>query len=411
MNARPAAALAMPSEAETFCARAHRVDPRGRSNYQVVDTLDQFVNLEDEWNTLFERHLARQNPFQSFAWCQNWSRIFVDGKTRRLHILTVRIEGRLVLIWPMVRERSNGLVCLRFLGTPLTQYGDVLMDPETPASVLAASWAHLKETAGVDLIEFYKVREDAAIAPLLRAVPAILTQRDSAPFVDMSGWETYDAYAATAFSKKRRANLRRVRRRFEETGPLRLETSRGGPHGAQLVDAIFDLKLDWLRKKALPSRTLADPRTRVFFRNAALEPAPSMGLRIVALWSGEELIGGEISFAAGTRLCVHIIAHSTKYERWSPGQLTTAISLEHNAGEGVSCYDFLAPDAPFKADWANGASCVNDMAVPTSWRGLLWARIYLQFARGRLKALYRKIPSSLRRVTTPAVPSLLSIAG
>ncbi len=410
MKAELAANFAHPTRLEGFYETTSRID-RSPVQYAIVQDLEGFEALETEWNGLHHRCAARGNPFQSFGWCWHWARHFINGKSHRLHILSVRMNGRLIIVWPMVRERSKGLVSLRFIGTPLTQYGDILLDPGTPPDILEASWRQLRDTAGVDLVEFYKVREDAAIVPLLESIGAFVTQRDRAPFVDMSGAADYESFARARYNKKRRGNIKRLYRRFEEMASVEFEVAGEGPQAARLVDELFEMKRQWLREKAMLSRTLDDPRTLAFFRDAVSDPRKSTNARVTTLRCGEELIGAEISFAAGSRLCVHIIGHNTRHDRWSPGQLTTAMSLERSLADGYTCYDFLGPDAPFKSQWANGALAVNDLAAPTSWKGQLWARLYLGFGRGWLKSLYRNLPTPLRRMTASALPTFLAVAG
>ena len=49
-------------------------------------------------------------------------------KGAELAIVTARRNGSLVMVWPLVLERSNGLSTLSWMGDPVSQYGDVLVD-------------------------------------------------------------------------------------------------------------------------------------------------------------------------------------------------------------------------------------------------------------------------------------------
>ena len=93
------------------------------------------------------------------------------GKRLSLAIVTVRRKGRLVMLWPLVSERVAGLKVLRWMGEPVSQYGDVLCEsgPDT-ASSCGTAWQFIATRLGADAIVLRKVRADAAVAPLFREI-------------------------------------------------------------------------------------------------------------------------------------------------------------------------------------------------------------------------------------------------
>lgn len=373
----------------------------------VVETTEGLSSLEAEWASLYGRSAPTGNPFQSFGWCWHWARHFLKPGRVDLFVVTAREKGRLLLIWPLVRERTNGLSRLTWIGSPLTQYGDVLVDPSAPESVLYATWRHIKAQRGIDVIEFYKVREDARVAHLLPRIGAVAIRNDTAPFVDMSAFATFEDYADQRYSKKRLKQLARFQRRFEEIGDVRLEIVHAGERARSVAAEIMDVKEKWLRSRAMISRALDDPRTREFFLDAVADTTRTTDARLSVLRCGNEIIGAEINFMAGGHCCTHIIAHNVEFERWKPGHLTTLKGLEQLKSEGIQVFDFLGPFAPFKMDWADGTVGMTDWAVPISLKGGLWARVYLGFARDRLKALYKRLPTSIRSSATGAAAALL----
>src|SRR5437763_14248091 len=97
----------------------------------VVDVIREragFDALEPEWNDLFRRAGTSAQLFQTFNWNWHWANHYVPA-TRgarsglSLAVVTVRRDGRLVMLWPLVLERVAGLEVLKWMGEPLTQYG------------------------------------------------------------------------------------------------------------------------------------------------------------------------------------------------------------------------------------------------------------------------------------------------
>src|SRR5918997_5980520 len=85
-----------------------------------------FASLEPEWWDLWRR-APSATPFQSPAWLIPWWRHFHPGE---LFVVTVRCGGRLVGLAPFYIE--NGALGRRLLpvGISLSDYLDILLDPD-----------------------------------------------------------------------------------------------------------------------------------------------------------------------------------------------------------------------------------------------------------------------------------------
>ncbi len=124
-------------------ARPKRASRRCRSISSL--TRAEFDALEDEWNALFARAGQGTQLFQTFNWLWHWCNHFVDGcPGTRLSVVTARRHGRLVLVWPLVSERAGLLTRLSWMGEPVSQYGDVVMEDEAGGlDLLREAWIFL----------------------------------------------------------------------------------------------------------------------------------------------------------------------------------------------------------------------------------------------------------------------------
>ncbi len=101
----------------------------GPLELKVITDRADFDALEAEWNGLFARAGRSHQLFLSFNWLWHWcNHYLVPDRTTRLSIVIARRDGRLVMVWPLVTERSRGLTMLSWMGDPVSQYGDVLID-------------------------------------------------------------------------------------------------------------------------------------------------------------------------------------------------------------------------------------------------------------------------------------------
>lgn len=377
----------------------------------LVTTRQQFDALEAEWNALFQAVGKPGNPFQSFNWCWHWANNFLEPDMHAsFMIVTGRRNGRLMMIWPLVCHKSAGLTHLTWIGRPVTQYGDVLLDSPEPLEDLRAGWKFLKENAKADTVELFKVRADAAVAPLLSEIGAIATHRDAAPYADMSQHATFQDYAQQKYSKKRRSVLRRYHRRFEEMGQVETKVLHEGAEAAAATEKILAMKMKWLEAKSLVSKGLQDPRSHKFFVDAAGDSKRPTGCRLTLLTCDDNLIAADINFAVKNQSAAHIITYDLDYDKLRPGHLMTFSNLEECKKDGIEVFDFMGPDAQFKRDWSDKAIEVNDWAVPLSWKGKLWCKVYLGFARDQLKQGFQRLPTAVKKAIAGTFTTLLIIA-
>ena len=376
--------------------------------FSVASTRAAFDALEPEWNALFASAGRGAQVFQQFNWLWHWANHFLDQDSpdggQRLAIVTGRVAGRLVLVWPLVVSETRFVRRLSWMGEPASQYGDVLFDPSfagpggdsnVPA-LLRASWCYLVDTVKPDVVHLRKVRADSAISPLLAELGPLSSGEAEAPFLALSDAPTFDAYEER-YTAKARKNRRRLMRRLSERAGIEIETHREGPQARALADLAVSLKRAWLRDRGQISPALADDRIGRFLADACDGRGRPTGARVSVMRSGGEPASIEVGFVAKGTLALHIIVYSLKFEKTGAGVLHLEDGIRRSFADGVTTLDLLAPRADYKMDWADGVIQVADHSVPLTASGRLYAHVYLRFARTHVKALAQRLPMAMRR--------------
>ena len=187
---------------------------------ETIDTFDRFEELEDDWNKLFARNARPANVFQSFNWHWHWARNYLGENTKSLRIVAAFSGDELVMLWPLVISKSMGVRQLTWMGAPVSQYGDILIDRKIEGhGMIEAVWSYISNKLKVDVIALEKVRSDAQVSAVLSAKKTIVTGCMKAPYLDLASAENYAEYEKR-YSKKARKNRRRHRRRLAEIGRL-----------------------------------------------------------------------------------------------------------------------------------------------------------------------------------------------
>lgn len=356
----------------------------------VITTKAGLEALEAEWNTLFAECGRDIHVFQSFNWIWHWSDHFLPpaGETRgacELHIVTGRSGGHLALVCPFALYRRGGLTTLSFAGDPVSQYGDVLLDQRRGGrDLLERAWSFIVENSGADALIFRKVRADSNLASLLTHSDARVTDRQIAPYLDLSSAPDYETYEQR-YSTKARKNRRRLVRRFEDRGPAYVHTHKSGERASELAALAVSLKRAWLKHRGLVSPALANPATREFFASVTADAKRPVGALVTHLASCGDVVALEVAFDCKGRRAVHIIVYALKFERAGVGHILMERSVRNAITDGLGVFDLMAPGDAYKLDWADGSVEVLDWAHGMTLRGRAFTNFYLVHARGQLK--------------------------
>ena len=380
-------------------------------DFQAITTRQDFDALEHEWNALFERSARGTHVFQTFNWNWHWANTYVPRDEQpksqiSLFIVTARRDGELIMVWPLVRERAHGLNQILWMGDPVSQYGDVLLDHiDDGLSVMHDAWAFIQQTSGCDVVRLRHVRDDANIAPLLAEIHATTTDRQVAPYLDLARASTFEKYE-TRFTAKSRGNRRRLLRRLSDGKVVAFERHNAGPRAGELVRQALDLKAAWLRDRGLVSTAISDARMAHFMAAAVAGNDKSVECVVAALTVDGAPAAIEISFTCKGHLAQHVIVFDLKHEKAGVGILLMEQSLRDDFDDGIAVHDLLAPTATYKMDWADATMAVNDWAIPMNLAGQVYAHVYLAHVRPRAKATVQALPPKLRKAVASGLGSI-----
>jgi CelD/BcsL family acetyltransferase involved in cellulose biosynthesis len=381
---------APPRNATSAASWAGAKTPLTKCTLALVTDRAGFDTLEDDWNALFERAGRPCQVFQTFNWLWHWANHYLDGRGA-LSVVIGRREGRLVMAWPLVTTRVGGLRRLSWMGEPVSQYGDALVENTSDAhDLLRQAWAFVR-SLDADLVYLRKTRSDAVISPLLDEIDAISTGPSRAPYLDLASAQDFATYQQR-YSAKTRSSRRRHLRRLNDIGAVTFEQHMGGPTARGLVSQALALKSGWLTSRGLLAPTLQDPRFTHFFADVALGRVHPTGARISAVRCNDNPVAVEISFACKGHLFGHVIAHDAAFQKQGVGVIVAQYAIRTAHEQGCTVYDLLPPGDAYKMDWADASIAVDDYAVPLSRAGEVHARVWLRFARPWLKSLANRMP-------------------
>jgi CelD/BcsL family acetyltransferase involved in cellulose biosynthesis len=186
-------------------------------------------------------------------------------------------------------------------------------------------------------------------------------------------------------------------RRLQETGATSFVRLSAGPEASDVAGRAIHLKRDWLRERGLVSAAITDTRTEAFFRDCASGNGPRTGVEIGVVRSNGDVAAIEIAIQCKDRVAVHLIAYDARFEKTGAGSLLMEDSIRRSCESGVTTFDFLAPGASYKLEWADRVVDVCDYALPLNFKGKVYTSAYLSRFRPAAKVLHEHLPRAMRR--------------
>lgn len=359
---------------------------------EVVRDLRGLEALASAWDDLHTRCGRGAHVFQSFNWNWHWARHFLSGPdcNVELAVVCLRKTGALVGLWPLCVVRHPGLRVIHWMGEPVSQYGDVLLDPaHAAAGAMAYGWARAITLLQADALHIRKVRADATTLPWLQTHRAHVTQREEAPYLDFTGTSDFDTYEER-YSSKSRKNRRRLFRRLQGMGEVRFEHLVSGPQAREAALEAIVLKRRTLDETGRLSMALHDPRFAAFFADAAEAASHPCGCRVTRMTVDGRHVASSIDINFRGHRAAHIIVHEPEFAACGPGLHMVEDWARTAHAEGMTQLDLLAPAHSYKWDWADSSIAVNDYALATSLKGRVFVG-YLAHVRPGLKAMAERV--------------------
>jgi len=323
---------------------------------ETVTDYSAFVGLERVWNETVER-AGLVHPFLRHEWLRTWWECF--GGDRRLHILVVKSEGRILAIAPLLRDnaRMYGVPIrrLRLLHNDHTPRADVIV-AERPEESYRAIWKTLiDERERWDVLQLGQLPPESPTREMLPRLAKADGRRigvwrcDAAPYLELK--PSWDEYLAS-LSPKFRQNLRNRLTRMKRIGEPKLEVFTDS--SAVVVQGACDeaVRLEgagW--KRAAGTAIGSDPAVRRFYGLFAERAAEHGWLRLLFLTVNGQSIATAYALCYQQRLLLVKTGYDPNYAKCSPFKILTYFALREAIAAGLTEFDFLGDAEPWKLEW------------------------------------------------------------
>jgi CelD/BcsL family acetyltransferase involved in cellulose biosynthesis len=325
------------------------------------------------WERL-RQHAPTESLFLAPEWLKTWMQMLGEG---RALLLGVADGDTVCAVAPLEQATlAGGFTILRPLGIGTADYLDLLLPPSstTRAAALEALLDGLLDREGAwDALDFRNLPFESPTAADLSRLAEARGLRCSVlpgyarPEIVLDGdWENYLQTRAGRF----RYNLRSRLRRLGERGRVRF---RRVDAAEEVLPAIGTLGL-------LHACRWADQHTSTIFSSSAVGQRfyaeacrryQQRGLLDVTLLEVDgQAVAGSIGFLDRGTYYYYLPAWDPELSALAPSSLLLSHLIERAFTLGLSRFDFMLGDEPYKSRWATGErQTVNVLLASPTMRG------------------------------------------
>jgi CelD/BcsL family acetyltransferase involved in cellulose biosynthesis len=372
-----------PTDLDRIVEAVRTAVPEARGSGRGIAVHGGLGEISAGWDALAEQCGA--SPFERPGWFHAWSAAFDSGTP---WVVVNSSSDEILAVLPLVRS-GDGLHSATNDHTP--RFGLLARDQDAAREL--AAWVFERRPRKVTL-EY--VDPDHLGSRELEAAAAshgyrvLATTYERSPYLAVDGsWEDYER----SLSGRVRRDLDRRLRRLEELGPVRLDVSDGTEGRTELLAEGFRLEPSgW--KAAGGTAVASQEHTLRFYEELADWAANNGWLRLSFLRVGERAVAFQYGFEAGGTYYFLKGGYDPEYRRYAPGKLLLRALLERAFTTGLSRFDFLGADDPFKLEWSQTAydlklvQAFSPSPLGTAeWAAFAYGRPLARRVRARLREL------------------------
>jgi CelD/BcsL family acetyltransferase involved in cellulose biosynthesis len=328
------------------CIGRSQVDksPDMKPDAQIIGDIPGLENLVPEWWVLWKK-IPASTVFQTPAWILPFWRTFAPGK---LCAIAIRIGERLAGLAPLYLETGNLGRRVLPIGIGLSDYCDVLLDPELASPAGAQMAEALAAIGDWEVCEFSELHANACALQLATPQGSSTEIRDGsiAPVLEIPP----DANTVwDAIPRKKRHDLRHATAATGARGEARFSAATAENAQDWLSDLVRLHNARWI-SRGEPG-VFADPRV-VQFHSLALPHLFARDLaRIYRLTIGATVSAVYYGFFDRGRCFGYSTGFNPAFPECSPGALVLAHAIEQGMRSGAREFHFLRGHEAYKFSW------------------------------------------------------------
>lgn len=312
----------------------------------------------------------------SYEWMAAWWDHF-SKRSRELLIVTIEEEGAIVGIGPFMIEHSVFISQLKFVGSGLTDYHEILADPSCGVPTISLIMEHIIKNRYADIINLEQVSDRSSLAQYLndrgpykkRAMVRCLKAD-----LSFSCWEEY----LQSLGRNLRRDWTKKLGHLADMGDLKFIKPATLPEKRDWLDRLLSLHARrWDREEQVSK--FGAMRTKAFLARI-VEEIPEIAIYVLQL--DDRIVAYRMGFIHDHTYYDWNTSHDPDLSSQSVGKVLMGLVIKDLIACRVKRIDLMRGDYDWKKKWvANAQTSVNYqfLAGSSPVRGYLGERFYMEW--------------------------------
>jgi CelD/BcsL family acetyltransferase involved in cellulose biosynthesis len=315
-------------------------------------SFEDFLDSKDLWEDALRRSLDN-HIFQTWEWLSTWWRHYGD---KRRSFLIVVTEGKKILAAAPLMYTTYNLLGLRIrkmecLADPAADYHTFLLTKERPECVrLIMNYAE-REAADWDFIELSEIPQNSETARLLAFLGPKFNFKwrvqNRCPYVTLP-IKFEDYFQRLGFNLRR--NLRKYERRAQKDYKVDFRICSDKEEIKRDMETFFVLHQKRWQSKG-QTGAFSDRKFRDFHLDIAACFAERGWLALNFVTLNEAPATAGYAFVYGRKLYSYLSGFDPQFSKYRIGSLRLMYLIRHCIINGLTEYDFMRGDEPYKEQW------------------------------------------------------------
>jgi CelD/BcsL family acetyltransferase involved in cellulose biosynthesis len=314
---------------------------------------EEFLDSQQLWEDALKRSLDN-NIFLTWDWLSTWLKHY--GDKRRSLFITVIEDNKMIAAAPMMYTAYNKfglrLRKIECLTNPAADYHTFLLtEKKTECLRMILDYAK-KETPDWDLFELSEVPQNSETATVLASLEPKLAFKhrvqNRCPYTTLpTRFEDY----FLALGHNLRRNLRKSENRAKKQYKVNFRLSSSKDEIKKDMEAFFDLHQKRWQSKS-EAGAFADQKFRDFHLEIATRFAKRGWLALNLVTLNDVPASAGYAFVYGKKLYSYLSGFNPDFSEYRLGSLRLMYLIKHCIMNGLTEYDFMRGDEPYKEQWA-----------------------------------------------------------
>lgn len=306
------------------------------------------------WNSLVDKS-SNQTPFACYEWSKSWFDSFAT-KSEELFIMMAYQDSILIGIAPFVYSKKSFFKALRlrFVGMPLYDYFDFIIEKDKEEIVIYAFLDYLHKNFGIIEICISGVFKDSKTFDILSQCHRLddfcklFFEHDVVPYLELPNTKE-------EFKKKvnrlLRYDISRREKRLHENGNFEFRKASCLKEAMELLEDFITLHIKkWERAGGYSAYKFESGRK---FLRSLLVSWFEKGIANLyyIVYNNTQILSLCFGFIMNNRFIFYTHSYDPDYSKFSPGKILVSRLINLSIDNKLSEFDFGVGKEPYKLEW------------------------------------------------------------